>query len=124
MRRTAKATAVLDNLDRDLADTSKRLGERLSWSAAEVELRDILARTIDRRELLHGMLDKAETPKECVRLSTEIRLLNAAISKLLKEIRTEPTAQESRATVRNRAAANVRWERERAAEALRNAKAQ
>lgn len=123
MRRTTKATAVLANLDSELADTAKRLGESLSWSAAERELRDILARTIDRRELLHGMLDKAGTPKECVRLSTEIRLLNASIGKLLKEIRTEPSAPESRATVRNRAAANVRWQREKAAEAVRNAEA-
>ena len=48
-------------------------------------------------------------------LSTELRLLETAVARLLKQIKTRYAAPDSKKTVRARRAANARWEHENAA---------
>jgi hypothetical protein len=104
---------VLASLDAELAATGEARGERLSWTAAEVEMRSMLADTVDRRARMAGIWTRAKDPKIVVKLSVELRQLDNAIMKLLKAIRTDVPAPDSLTTVKNRRAANVRWERER-----------
>jgi hypothetical protein len=112
-KRSPAAQKVLDNLDAELAASGAARGEKLTWSAAELEMREILADTIDRRARVAALYAKARDPKVVVKLSVEVRQLDNAVMKLLKAIRTDVPAPESLTTIKNRRAANVRWERER-----------
>jgi hypothetical protein len=112
-KRTPAAQKVLDDLDAELAATGKARGESLSWTTAEVEMREMLASTVDRRARVAGIWGRAKDPKIIVKLSVELRQLDNAVVKLLKAIRTDVPAPESLTTIKNRRAANIRWERER-----------
>jgi hypothetical protein len=113
-KRSAEARKVLADLDAELAAAGEASGESLSWTAAEVEAREMLASTIDRRANIAGHYEKATDPKLIVKLSTELHQLDNAVAKLLKQIHTDVPSAESLTTVKARRAANVRWEREHA----------
>ena len=83
--RTPEAQKVLDELDAELAASSKRLGRSLSWTASEHEHRQMIGSTIDRRVRL-AKLYAATDPdnvKDLTRLSCEIRQCDALVSRLL-----------------------------------------
>lgn len=67
---------------------------------------------LDRRSELYGAYRAAVSePKVQVKLSGEMRLLEASVARLLKSIRTELPAAEGRRTTKARKAARVRWDR-------------
>lgn len=115
MRHSAAASKVLDALDAELAANAARRGMELSWSAAENELREMLANTIDQRQRVETLLAKATDAKVVAKLSAEVRQLRTAVMRLLKEIRTDAATPESLTTVKARRAARARWDRENAA---------
>ncbi len=112
--RTSRAQQVLDSLDAELAAVGEARGERLSWTAAECELREILAATIDRRERVIGFCERTRDRKLVVKLSAEIRQLDTAVGRLLKQIRTDVPQPESLTTIKARRAVNTRWDGVRA----------
>lgn len=114
MGHSAAARKVLDALDAELAANAARRGMELSWSAAENELREMLANTIDQRQRVEALLAKATDAKVVAKLSAEVRQLRTAVIRLLKEIRTDVTPSESLRTVKARRAARARWDRENA----------
>ena len=116
-KHTSAAVKVLADLDAELASSGEALGERLSWTTAELEMREMLAMTIDRRTGLTAMYARAKGVDPKVKLSTEIRQCNTEVRRLLKEIRTDVAQPESLTTIKNRRAANIRWARERNASA-------
>jgi hypothetical protein len=106
------ARRVLASLDDELAASGLARGERLTWSAAEVELLSTLANSIDRRTRIATLWEQADDPKVIVKLSTELRQCDTAVMRLLRAIRTDVSGPDSQITVKNRRAANTRWDRE------------
>lgn len=110
MKRSAEARKVLRELDAELAQSAIRLGEpSLEWSAAERVILDQIADGIDRKvDLLEAYSTAVDDPKARVKLSSELRLLEQSIARLLRHINTEPPAPKSVKHVR---AAQARWNR-------------
>jgi hypothetical protein len=107
------AIKLRTELDAELEANGQSVGEQLFWNAAELALLERLACVQDRIEDLTRDYSAAKTPKDRIRLSTELRLCDGAVRLLLKEISTEPPVTEelSAASLRARRAANARWNR-------------
>lgn len=112
-RHTAAAKRLLSALDSELAEAGLRQGQELFWTTKEVEMREILARTVDRRVRIERLCAQSNDPKVIAKLSVEIRQLDGMTTKLLKEIKTDIPAAPSLTSIKARRAANTRWERER-----------
>ena len=115
-KRTPEAQKVLDELDAELAKSGQRLGRPLSWTAAEREHRVMIAETIDRRAHLQHRYDNCDPTdaRNLVRLSTELRLLDSTVSRLLKSVETDLPAPMSRRSAKAQRAARARWDRDAA----------
>lgn len=117
MTQSAEARKVRRELDKELESAGKRAGRRLEWSAAERAVLDLISANFDRiSDLKSAYATAVETGdvKVQIKLSTELRLLEQAAVRLLKQVKTDLPAQPSRTTVRAQNAANTRWERVRA----------
>ena len=112
-----EAQKVLEDLDADLARSSTKLGKTLSWTAAEREVREMIANTIDRRADVARAYDACDRgdAKNLVRLSAEWRMLDAAVARLLKQVETDVPQPMSLLSVKAQRAARARWDRDRAA---------
>jgi hypothetical protein len=114
MKQSPEAAKFLAALDAELAQSAAASGGELSWSAHDLQIRDLIGDALTRKSDLQAVYDKsADNPKLRIALSTELRLLEANVGRLLKQISTEAPQSESRTTQRNRAAANIRWDQER-----------
>jgi hypothetical protein len=110
--RSAEARKIRRELDKELEASGKRVGRTLGWSAAELAVLALIPDEIDRKvDLFEAYQDTTEA-KVRVKLSTEMRLLEQSIARLLKQINTQPPSPDSRRTRRARDAANVRWNRD------------
>jgi hypothetical protein len=108
---TPEAQRLLDELDAELARSSECAGTTLTWTASEREHLAMIADTVDRRVHLqrrHDVCDPTDA-KNLVRLSTEIRLCDGLVSRLLKEVHTDTPQPESLRTIKARRAAMRRW---------------
>jgi hypothetical protein len=112
--RSAEARKVLRELNAELTATSNRTGQQLLWSAAETEILDLIASTIDRKVDLTRDYTEADTPVLRIKLSGELRLLENSLARLLKQVQTEVPAPMSSVSRKAQKAANTRWDRERA----------
>ncbi|OBF86951.1 hypothetical protein A5791_19845 [Mycobacterium sp. 852002-51163_SCH5372311] len=104
--------AVLAELDAELADAGELSGQRLEWTAAEAAVRELIACEIDRKTDIEQMYRESDDAKTRVKLSAELRLLEASAARLLKQVKTklpEPTSRRSQKAAR---AARTRWERD------------
>lgn len=111
---SADARKLLDGLDAELKASAEQLGGSLVWTASEKAVLSLVADTIDRREALQRLFDEAEKVSALVRISGELRLLDAQISRLLKSISTEPDLPGPRRSVRSQKASKAalsRWNR-------------
>ncbi|ORX17717.1 hypothetical protein AWC31_14835 [Mycolicibacterium wolinskyi] len=110
---TKEALALLAALDAELAENSETEDEPLEWSAAERAVREMIADTVDRRVDLQSRYRVCADVQMRVKLSSEIRLLEGAIARLLKQLSTEvpdqPTAWESSTSRKASKAALTRW---------------
>jgi short-subunit dehydrogenase len=112
---SAAATNLLRDLDKELARSSEHHGYELVWSPQELEHLRMIAGTIDRREKVKAALRRADADdrKSLVAFSAEIRLLDAAVSRLLKCVSTDAPQGESLTTIKARRAVQARWDGER-----------
>jgi hypothetical protein len=115
MARSAEARKVLRDLDKELESASRRARKKLEFSAAERAILDLISANFDRIADLRAAYAEASEVKVLVKLSTELRLLEQAAARLLKQIRTDLPAPESMTTRMARRAADARWDKERAA---------
>lgn len=92
--------------DRGLADD-----EVLSWSAAEVAIRERIARTVDREVDLWARYHATVDDKVRVKISGELRLLETSLARLLKQVNTDLPEPSSRVSQIARDAARARWDR-------------
>lgn len=110
---SAPARALLDALDAEMAENGRRRGITLSWSAADVELRDQLADLKDKEVRLQEMWHAATDPKIAVKLSNELRQCKTAIQRILGTLKLDVPRPKSHTSVRASNAANRRWDIER-----------
>lgn len=96
-----------------MAKNSEDLGladeDAVSWSAAELVVLEMVMDAVDRKVDLHARYLASDEDKVRVKLSTEIRLLETNIARLLKQVSTDLPAPASRVSEKARRAANVRW---------------
>src|SRR5262249_55494523 len=104
---------LLAALDTELAENSEDRGligdDALSWSAAERAILDLVADAVDRKVDLYARYLASDEDKVHVKLSTEIRLLEASIARLVKQIKTDLPEPSSRVSQKASHAAHVRW---------------
>jgi hypothetical protein len=112
MRHTPQARKLLRALDSELASSSQRLGGNVEWTQQDRAVLELIASNIDRTVDLSARYDDAdaEDTKARLKLSAELRLLEAALARLLKQIDTEPVVPSRRSQQAQRAA-RARWDR-------------
>ncbi|BBZ48102.1 hypothetical protein MPRM_53830 [Mycobacterium parmense] len=121
MRRIPKSTEaqrLLASLDAEFADSSNRAGRDLVWSAAEEQVLSMIGEAIDRKVELSAEYADAQGAAK-VRLATEIRLTEQAVTRLFRSISTEVAAPLSATSLKAQRAAHSRWNRERMKQARR-----
>jgi len=123
MTRSPEAQRVLDGLNGELADASKVVGAQLVWSAADVQILDMIEAHVDRRTDLakRYKATKATEARLRIALSTELRLTEQSLSRLLKTIEHGiPTSEDqkplSATTIKAQHAARTRWKKVRLSE--------
>ncbi|MBZ4558583.1 hypothetical protein GBO17_14225 [Mycobacterium avium subsp. hominissuis] len=105
--------ALLAALDTELAENSEDRGltgdDALAWSAAERVVLDMVADAVDRKVDLFACYLASDDDKVKVKLSTEVRLLENSIAKLLKSVSTDLPEPQSKTSRKASAAARSRW---------------
>ena len=101
----AEARRLVAALEAELAEHG------LVWSAAEATVVAQICDALDRKHDLQRLYDGAEDVAALVRLSAEIRLLESAVGRLLRQVSTDDPSRESPTTKRARKAADARWGR-------------
>jgi hypothetical protein len=104
----AEARRVLRELDKELAATGARSGRSLVWTAADREVLALIASAIDRKCDLQRDYSAAEDAKTRVKISAELRFIEAAVARLLRQVHTDTPAPESQ-QIQARAAVMRRW---------------
>jgi hypothetical protein len=121
MTYSPEALEFLQAMDDELASNAEASGVTLAFSVAERETLHNVAHLIDRKVELRKLYQECG-PAEArlkIALSTEVRLIESAITRLTSTIdMCAPEAEESGEVltpvqVKARAAANSRWHRER-----------
>jgi hypothetical protein len=114
-KHTSQARRMLADLDAELARVSRERGKPLVWTVQEIEHRSQLAETIDRRVMVSAELDRCEPGdrKSIVAYSTELRLLDQAVTRLLKLLDLSEPAPQTLTSIKSRRAAHRRWELQR-----------
>jgi len=120
MANSKEANRFRREIDKELIQAGLNSGRDLVWSAGEVQLIGMIMAAINRKcelQALYAETEKettAETEKETtkVKLSAEIRLLEAAIRVSIREIKTDVPEPKSLKSIKAAAAANARWSKE------------
>lgn len=97
------------------ADKPRR--KKLTWSADEAALREVVAETIDRKVDLRRRYEATDDVHAAVKLSSELRLLDATLTRVLKQLKPAmamPAAPTPRRSQKASQAAKTRWERDAA----------
>jgi hypothetical protein len=106
---TAEALALLASLTAEMAENSEELGEELEFPAAEQVALEMAMCAIDRKADLYARYHASDDDKLRVKLSAEIRLLEASVDRLLKRVNTDLPVAPSRVSQKASEAVNVRW---------------
>jgi hypothetical protein len=112
MAHSPEARRVKRELDKELAATAAASGRTLVWSAADRKLLALLASAIDRECDLRDAYAVAVEPKLRIKLSAELRLLEASIARLLRAVKTDVPEPMSRRSQKAQMAARARWSRD------------
>jgi hypothetical protein len=107
---SAEALALKASLVAELAESSQDRGEDLEWSAAEQAALDMAMCAIDRKVDLYARYLASDDDKVRVKLSGEIRLLEASVDRLLKRVPTDVPDPPTRVSQKASHAAKVRWQ--------------
>jgi hypothetical protein len=115
MARSAAALRLRRDLDAELLANGLAVGEDLQWSAAELAVLELISNHVDRREELQAAYDESDQVRVRIALATEIRLLEAGVARLLRQVATDVPAPMSVVSLKAQKASNARWDRVRAA---------
>ena len=91
------------------------------WSSAEAEILDMIAAHVDRRTDLAKRYKTTNETRAKIALSTELRLTESSLARLLKTVELGiPTGEETKpvsaTSMKASQAAHTRWKRQRMAE--------
>ncbi|SPM43347.1 hypothetical protein RMCFA_4575 [Mycobacterium numidiamassiliense] len=109
MAHCAESRRVRRDLDKQLAASAAASGRPLVWSAQDRVVLDLISTQIDRKNELFADRAVADDMKIRVKISAELRLLEASIARLLKQVSTEVPRPMSRRSQKAQAAALTRW---------------
>jgi len=112
MKRSLESRRIRRGLDKWLDDVSEETGREPRWTAVELILLDLISDAIDRKVGLATIADSADDDlKAKTKLMAEVRLTDAHIARLTKDLRVRaaPSSSESQQSRRARRAANARW---------------
>jgi len=113
MAHSPEARRVRRELDKQLAATSAATGRDLVWTPQDKVVLSLIQAAIDRKNDLQQIYSAAvDEPKLRVKLSAELRLVEAQLARLVKQIKTDMPAPMSRRSQKAQAAALVRWSRD------------
>jgi len=109
MGHCAEARRVRRELDVQLAATAAASGRHLVWTPQDRVILGLIASSIDRKCDLQRDYSAASEPKIRVKVSAELRLLEAAVGRLIKQVKTDSPVPMSRRSQKAQQAALVRW---------------
>jgi hypothetical protein len=112
MPHCAEARRVRRELDKQLAASAAASGRDLIWTAQDKIVLGLIISSIDRKCDLQRDYAAAVDGKTRVRVSAELRLIEAQLGRLVKQIVTELPQLMSRRSQKAQAAARVRWARD------------
>ena len=113
MAHSRAARRIRRDLEEELADSAAEAGTELVWTAADRAILDRISATVDHiSDLSRDYAAAADDVKLRMKLAGEIRLLDALLARLLKQVKTEPPAEPSLRSVKAQRAARVRWDRD------------
>ena len=96
--RSTEANRIRREMDKLLADAGERQGEELHWDQADEKLLGMLQDHVDREVSLTERLAAAtDSVRLQIALSTEIRLTQSSIARLLRQIRESIPQQQEQA---------------------------
>ena len=112
MAKSPEAKKIRRDLDKELESAGQQHGHTLVWSAQERAIIDLICGQIDRKVEIFELYETATDTKVKVKLSGEMRLLEQSVARLLRQVKTDVPASDSRQTVAARRAVRARWDRE------------
>lgn len=110
-----EAVALLAALNAEAAENAEARGEpplavgEDDWSAAERVVLEMIACAVDRKADLSARYSATQDEKLRIKLSGELRLLQAHIAQLLKQVKTDLPDPPTRTSRKASDAAKVRW---------------
>jgi hypothetical protein len=114
-RHTSEAPKLRKQLDDQLATLNRQTGRNQVWAATELAVLDMIVSQTDRKVELEKLYESTDDASEKVKISAEVRLLDAATERMLRKLNEampKPQATGSRRSEKARAAANSRWQME------------
>jgi hypothetical protein len=123
---TPAARALRRRLDAELHASAKRQNTTLEWTLEELTTLDLLADTVDRREQVQQAWDATDPAdrKSLVAYSAEMRLIDAAILRMVKSLDPEAASAKptpsSQISQHARKAALASWESRRSRDAAQH----
>jgi hypothetical protein len=109
--KSAEARRVLRDLDKELAASSARQGQNVVWSAQEQAILGQISSILDRKSDFLVAYEAAEEITLRLKISAEVRLLEQAAARLVREIKTDIPAPQSHTSRKATQAAKTRWDR-------------
>jgi hypothetical protein len=109
--KSAEARRLLRELDQDLAASSLRQGQNVVWSPQEQAILGQISSILDRKADFLEAYEASDEVKVRLKISAEVRLLEQAAARLVKEIKTDVPAPQSYTSTKAARAAKVRWDR-------------
>jgi hypothetical protein len=112
MAHCAAARQIKRELDEQLAATAAKAGHPLLWTAQERAVIERIQNNLDRQAVLLRDWRAAEDAKTRVKVSAELRLLETAMERMLRTVKTEAPQPRSLRSVKASRAARARWDRD------------
>lgn len=109
--KSAEARRLLRELDKDLAAASVRQGQAVVWSPQEQAILAQIASILDRKADFLKAYEASDEVKVRLKISAEVRLLEQAAARLVKEIKTDIPAAPTLRSRNASKAATARWSR-------------
>jgi predicted unusual protein kinase regulating ubiquinone biosynthesis (AarF/ABC1/UbiB family) len=109
--KSPEARRVLRELDKELAAAGVQQGRNLVWSAQESTILGQISSILDRKHDFLAVYEQSDDTKLRLKLSAEVRLLEQAAARLVKEIKTDLPPALSYTSTKAKKAADTRWNR-------------
>lgn len=112
MAHCAEARRVRRELDQQLAATAAATGRDLVWTAQDRVVLSLIQAAIDRIGDLQRDYAQADQAKTRIKISAELRLVEAQVGRLVKQVKTDVPAPLGLRSVKAQRAARARWSKD------------